>query len=421
MAPQSASAQRALASPPEPEEALRYVARQPILDASGALRAYELLFRSGPESIFRGDGDLATRTMLDNSVVFGIESLTGGLPAFINCTLDALTGDLVQLLPPQLAVLEILETVEPTPELLAACHRLKKQGFRLALDDFVWEPRFEPLIALADYIKIDFLLSGPGIRRSLLNRIQGKPIQLLAEKVETQEQFRAALAEGFTLFQGYYFCRPTLISRRRIPSNSLHYIELLPRRQKRPLDLSALIPLIKRDAALTFRLLRLVNSPLYPHHGEIRSIRAAILVVGEDAFRHLASVAIASELAGQGAGELMRMAMIRARFCELVSDALRLEASEQYLFGMFSLLPAMLRLPLQDTIATLPLRQAIRDALLGADSLERAPLTWMEAYEQADWARCEAIAAKHRVAPALFHLAAIESIRWAQSILQAAR
>ena len=421
MALQMASAQRTLTSSAEPEEALRYVARQPILDASGKLHAYELLFRSGPEAVFRGDGDLATRTMLDNSVVFGIESLTDGLPAFVNCTLDALTGDLVQLLPPRLAVLEILETVEPTPQLLAACHRLKTQGFRLALDDFVWEPRFDPLVEMADYIKIDFQLSGSGIRRSLLDRIQGKPIQLLAEKVETQEQFRDALGEGFTLFQGYYFCRPTLMSRRRIPSNSLHYIELLAGLQISPLDLSAICPLIKRDAALTFRLLRLVNSPLYPHHGEIRSIRSAILVVGEEAFRHLASVAIASELAGPRAGELMRMALVRARFCELTSDAFQLEASEQYLLGMFSLLPAMLRLPLQDTIATLPLRTAIRDALLGADSIERAPLAWIEAYEQADWARCEAIADEHRVAAALLHLAAVESIRWAQSILQSVR
>src|ERR1700677_3893605 len=135
---------------------LRYVARQPILDRNARVHGYELLFRAGPEAGFRGNGDIATRTMLDNTVIFGLEKLTGGLPPFVNCTRESLTEELVNVLPPSMTVLEILETLEPTPELITACRKLKDAGFRLALDDFTWEQKFDALVELADYIKVDF-------------------------------------------------------------------------------------------------------------------------------------------------------------------------------------------------------------------------------------------------------------------------
>ena len=130
------------AATPEPAGMMRYVARQPILDLRGRVHGYELLFRTGPEVVFSADGDLATRTMLDNTVIFGLEKLTAGMPAFVNCTREALTGELVKVLPPSMTVLEILETLEPTPDLIAACRKLKSEGFRLALDDFCGSRRW---------------------------------------------------------------------------------------------------------------------------------------------------------------------------------------------------------------------------------------------------------------------------------------
>jgi EAL and modified HD-GYP domain-containing signal transduction protein len=130
----------------------RFVARQPILDLRGKVHGYELLYRKGIETAFSGDVELASRTVLDDTVLFGVEKFTGGTLAFINCTAETLTEDLVSVLPSDMAVLELLETVDPSPDLIAACVRLKSQGFRLALDDFVWEPRFAPLVELADYI-----------------------------------------------------------------------------------------------------------------------------------------------------------------------------------------------------------------------------------------------------------------------------
>ena len=199
----------------------RYVARQPILDLRGRLHGYELLYRSDPETGFRGDGNLATRTMLDNSVIFGLEKLSGGATAFVNCTPESLTEALVDVLPPSMTVLEILEDIEPTPALVQACRRLKAAGFRIALDDFTWKPGVEPLVELADYIKVDFIQSGPEERKTLLKRLDTFAVALVAEKVETQSEYRQARDEGFTLIQGYYFCRPVLIKNRRVPANRL--------------------------------------------------------------------------------------------------------------------------------------------------------------------------------------------------------
>jgi EAL and modified HD-GYP domain-containing signal transduction protein len=398
---------------------LRYMARQPILDKRARVHAYELLFRAGPETAFRGDGDMATRTMLDNTVMFGLEKLTGGLPAFVNCTQEALTEELVDVLPPSMTVLEILESLEPTPELVAACRKLKGAGFRLALDDFVWHPKFEPLVELADYIKVDFVLTGAQERKRLIKMVAGSPVAMLAEKVETQEEFKQACDEGFTLFQGYYFCRPLVLENRKVPANRLSQIEILQMMRSESLDLRALTRQVKRDTSLTYRLLRLVNSPMCAVRQEVRSIQAALLAVGEDAFRRIATLAITSELGANQPAELLRMAFVRGRFCEEAARFHGLDATEQYLLGMLSLLPAMLRMPMAELTPALPLRDEIRRALEGAAIEERSLLTWLELHERGDWAACDREAEAHGMDEEALPRIYGEAVLWAEDALKA--
>ena len=399
---------------------LRYVARQPIMDRHATVRAYELLFRAGPEVGYRGDGDLATRTMLDNTVMFGLDKLTGGLPAFVNCTLDSLTEELVNVLPPDLTVLEILETLEPTPELIAACCKLKSLGYRLALDDFVWKPKFEPLVELADYIKVDLLLSGAAERHKLVQRLKGAKVVLLAEKVETQDQYKQACNEGFTLFQGYYFCRPLLMENRKVPANRLWQLEILQMMRSDWLDLRALTSLVKRDPSLTYRLLRLVNSPMYAIRQEVSSIRSALFAVGEDTFRRIATLAITTDLNGNQPLEILRMAFVRGRFCELAAGLCGLDATEQYLLGMLSLVPAMLRIPMEELTPSLPLRAEICEALQGTMNRERGLLDWLESHERGDWELCDLIALSIGLNRERLMRSYAESVAWAEASLHSA-
>jgi EAL and modified HD-GYP domain-containing signal transduction protein len=402
---------------PEFADGLRYVARQPILDLRGRVHGYELLFRDGQGVGFRGDGDLATRTMLDNSVIFGLEKLTGGVTAFVNCTKESLTEALVDVLPPSMTVLEILETIEPTPDLVDACRRLKGAGFRLALDDFTWRPGMEPLVELADYIKVDFILTGADERKKLLQRLSSYAVALVAEKVETYEEYQQARVEGFKLIQGYYFCRPVLLKNRNVPANRLSHIEILRLLHEDSIDLRKLSRLVKRDASLTYRLLRLINSPLCAVRQEVSSVQGTLIAVGEEVFRRIATLAITSELNAEQPEEVLRMAFVRGRFCELAAGQRALNSTEQYLLGLLSLLPAMLRLPMEELTPALPLREEIRQALLGAQIPERSLLAWLVSHERGEWATCDAIVEADDLDQEQLQRSYAEAVIWAEAAL----
>lgn len=391
----------------------RYVARQPILDVRGRIYGYELLYRKGTEKAFFGDCELASRTVLDDTVLFGVERFTGGSLAFINCTSETLTDDLVSVLPSDMAVLELLETVEPSAELIAACVRLKTQGFKIALDDFVWAPKFAPLVDLADYVKVDFLLTPAEERRKLLRHLRGRKLKLLAEKVETQEEYQQARSEGFTLFQGYYFCRPELIRNRKIPSNHLCHFDILRLLQREPIDWEKLSHSVKQDESLTYRLLRLINSVGYSVREEISSVQAAMIFLGEETFRRIATLAIATELNTGRPPEILKMAMIRARFCELAARFNSCSPNEQYLLGMLSLLSAMLAAPMDEITPGLPLRKEIREALQGEFNRESRMLRWLQAHECGDWDSCEAIIASSRIRQEHVNQCYTEAVYWA--------
>jgi EAL and modified HD-GYP domain-containing signal transduction protein len=214
----------------------------------------------------------------------------------------------------------------------------------------------------------------------------------VAEKVDTQEDYRIACAEGSTFFQGLYFCYPELIHNAKVPANRLFHVEILRQLQSESLNLAKICPLILRDASLVLRLLRLVNSPVCAIRQEVNSIESAIVILGETTFRRIANLAILREMnAGQPA-ELLHMALVRARFCELAAGQSNQCANEQYLLGMLSLLPAMLRCPMETLAPELPLRTEIRRALQGDAIPERCLLAWIEAHERNQSKESSAIA-----------------------------
>jgi len=224
---------RALTNTAEDKQAMpqpsRFLARQPILDTQREIVGYELLFRAGWENCFSGESDDASRQMLDNCVYLGVESLVGDKLAFINCTRESLMSKLVLLLPPKSTVLEILETIEPDEDLVNTCLDLVKLGYRFALDDFILKPEMQPLINLASYVKVDFRQSDAVERKLIQQMVRGSNAILLAEKIEDQAEFDIALAEGYKLFQGYFFCRPKVMANREIPPNRMNYLRLLVR------------------------------------------------------------------------------------------------------------------------------------------------------------------------------------------------
>lgn len=397
--------------------ATRFLARQPILDVGGQVIAYELLFREGMVSSFSGPRDMASRRIIDDTMVYGLGKLTAGLPAFINCTAETLSNDFVQMLPAPLTVLEVLEDVEVTEEVVRACIDFQRQGYRIALDDFEYSRSLDPLIRIADYIKIDFRISPAHERRELMATLREFKGVYLAEKVETREEYDTAREEGFKLFQGYYFCKPSLLKKNAVPSNRVVHLRLLKLMHEAPLPIGEISELVKSEPALAYRLLRYVNSAGCGISREIGSLETALLVVGDDLFRRMATLAIAVDLNVGSSPEILRMALVRARFCELAATRCGLNPTEQYLLGLFSLLDAMLQASMEEAIAPLSLAPPIRDALLGKDDSYRCPIRWLESHEHGEFSRCDELAISYGMAPEVMELTFGAASLWADELL----
>jgi EAL and modified HD-GYP domain-containing signal transduction protein len=392
---------------------MRYVARQPILDLEGRVHGYDLLFRNAPEVVLRRDAELAMQTMLDNEVIFGLERLTNGLPAFITCTAEALRESSVLVLSPALAVLGVSASLEPEPRLVQACRELKTRGFRLALDDFSAREKPHPLLEHADYVRLEFARLREAERQQF-HSCGAKPVTLVAQKVVTYEDRRRACSLGFTLFQGDYFCHPVLLKKRKVPANGRSHFEMVRELYHDPINVRKVSELVRRDASLTYRLLRLVNSPVYGIYKEVRSVETAITVLGEATFRRVVSLAVLSELNGDQPSTILQMSLVRARFCELAARKFGQDADEQYLLGMLSLLPAMLGVPMEEIVPILPLRGQICEALAGTANSERQLLGWLESHEHGDWESCDRIVTKYGLDSKQLVECYLEAVSWAE-------
>ena len=204
----------------------RFIALQPIFNRRKQTFGYEVLSRLGWNNRFIGDSDSATQMMIDNWMLHSLGELTGGLPGFMNCTREALVRGSLTMLPDSV-VFELLETIEPDQEVLAACAKLKRLGYKIALDDFQLAPRMDLLVKLADFVKVDFRISDRQERREIFRCLKHCTAEAIAEKVETREEFEIALSEGFSLFQGYYLERPIVFSKRQPSTNNGHHFRLL--------------------------------------------------------------------------------------------------------------------------------------------------------------------------------------------------
>ena len=305
---------------PAPPVPTRFVARQPIFDRKLHVVGYELLFRDGVENCFSGtDVDAACRSTLDSSWLMGFDILCSGALAFVNCTRQALLRGYATLLPSNSTVVEVLETVPPEAEILSACRALKSSGYLIALDDFVPNDAREPLVEVADIIKLELPATPRREWLKMVEYYETRGVRMLAEKVETQQEFAATQKAGFTYFQGYFFQKPVILATIEVPASQLHYLRMMQEAHKPELKWEELETLVKQEPSLCYRLLRYLNSPAFGFRNEIRSVRHALTILGEREIRKWVSVVAALALGKGKPGELVQTALLRAHFGELIS------------------------------------------------------------------------------------------------------
>ncbi|MCA9475204.1 MAG: HDOD domain-containing protein, partial [Nitrospira sp.] len=317
------------------------IGRQAILDVKQEIYAYELLYRDGNQnraSIL--DGNEATARVLVNTFCeMGLEQIVDQSKAFINMT-DALFLDhLYEILPPEQVVLEVLETVDPTPEMIQSIKKVRDQGYQVALDDFVFGEAYRELVELANFIKMDVMALTIPQLEAQVKVLQSYPVQFLAEKVESHEVFVQCQKLGFALFQGYYFCKPEIIKGTRLSNNRMSLVLLLAKLQQEDITIPELEELIKTDLALSVKLLRYVNSAFVGLPKSVDTISQAICMVGTDRMRQWASVMVLANFETKPV-ELMRIALVRARMCEEVCREKSIPSGPGFTVGLFSVLDA---------------------------------------------------------------------------------
>jgi EAL and modified HD-GYP domain-containing signal transduction protein len=365
------------------------VARQPIFDQRNEVYGYELRYRSGLEPVFKGlNPNRASLQAIGNTLsTLGLDALTQGKRAFIRFTHDLLVNDYAMLLPPAAVVVEIPAEVELTEEVIDACKRLRRLNYLLALDGIVLGDLVHPLVDVVHLLAVDFAVCGPAERQRIVHLFRDRNVRLLARKVETVEAFEAARTLGYEYFQGGYFRRPKMLEQTTLHSSKLTMLRLLQEVSQAELDFDRIDEIMQLDVSLPYKLLSYMNSALLGLGQTITSLKHALLMLGQSGVRKWLSVVVLADAGDDVPSELIVTSVLRARFSERLAarSHLRSRSNDLFLVGLFSMIDALMRRPLPELIAAMPLDEDVKNALLGQPS-ELAPVySLIRAHEQADW------------------------------------
>jgi EAL and modified HD-GYP domain-containing signal transduction protein len=395
-----------------------YAARQPILDIDKNLFAYELLFRDSIVNVFPDiDGDEATTKIIEASNFnIGINEFTGNKPAFINFTLETLIKGYPETLTPEEVVIEILETVKPGKKLLSICKDLHEKGYTIALDDYIHQAVWQHFYPFIHIIKIDWQDTTLDTIKAVKTAIKDFPhIKLLAEKVETYEEYNQALALGFVLFQGFFFAKPEMVKTKSLSPSQIAMAELLYETSKKELDLASITSVFERDVTLSYKLLRYANSAIFKRRTDISTIKQALVILGSAELIRFLGLIFAANINPGKPSELINAAMTRAKFCDLMASEIKspLDSSIAFLTGLLSLIDAIVDEDLAHILTKLPLAQEIKDTLLTRKGDMAALIMLLEFIERAEWSKTNVVMTKLGLTKANVLKSYNEAIAWA--------
>jgi len=398
-----------------------YIARQPILDIQQDVVAYELLFRNGDHNSFPDiDPDQATSNILsDNHLTLGIEEITGDLPGHINFHTGALIKRFPSFLDPKKVVIEIREDVLANNALLATCKLLQEKGYTLALDDHDFDPKWEVFLPYIDMIKINVLQYSIIEISQMVHRYQKFDVILLAEKVETMQQFERLQLLGFTLFQGYFFAKPEIMKQKKISSAKQNILALLSYSSAEKMDFEAMSTVFSIDPGLTYKLLRFINSPIYGHSQNITSLKHALIYIGDLELKKFIGLLALANLNKGKPQEIIRMSLVRAHFCEKISLQRKDKENppKAFLTGMLSLLDGILDQELHTVLAILPIHVEIKSALIAGDNYLAEYLFMAKNIEAGNWQATSDLAKKLNIDNVICNDAHKSAIQWADEML----
>ncbi|MHC4943874.1 MAG: EAL and HDOD domain-containing protein [Planctomycetota bacterium] len=399
-----------------------FLARQPIFDEELKLYGYELLFRSEMTEVFEEiNGDTATSAVIsDSHFIKEINAVRCSNRAFVNFTKNTLAAGYAQLFPSRTLGVELQASVKPEPEVLQMLKELKEEGYLIAVDNYAGEEERHPLIEYADIVKIDFLTTTPEQQKQFADRFKDKGIQMLAGNLERHKQVMSAREMGYTLYQGFFFCKPLRVKGERIPETKITKLQLLQAVNQTPIDFDQVEEIMRNDVAMSYKLLTYINSAKFGLRDKLNSIRQALVLLGQQNLRKWGSLMAFSFLADDKPTELLVTTVVRARFCELMADLLNRPEQRDSLFmiGMFSTLDALLDKPMKVALGQVPLADEIKGSLLGERGFGKTILDAVIGYEIGDWRRLTDLHEQHVFEEELVPYQYLQAVEMADSIFQ---
>lgn len=367
-----------------------FIARQPILDRKGDLFGYEILYRdsSGSNQFGAIDGDIASSNTIITAIFsIGLDKLTAGKKAFINFTRSLLNKEIATLLPCDIVVPEVLENIDPDPEIIAACKSLKKAGYTIALDDFLFDEGYEELIQIADIIKIDFLSTDYTYWKNIVINHKRPGLRFLAEKIENVEMYQQAVELGYTLFQGYYFCKPVIMSAKSLEPSKVNQIELMRKMNDKDIDFTSISKIIERDISLSYELLKIVNSAAFYRQKKIESIKQALILLGETELKKWIFLTTLRRVGEGQPAEIVTQSLVRARFFENFCTDIGFgnKKSEAFMMGLVSMLDVLLGRKLETILEEISVSEDIKLALISQEGFLFNMYNFVNFYEKGMW------------------------------------
>jgi len=394
-----------------------YIARQPIYDHHLEVIGYELLYRNSEvnSATFKDGNKASSDTIVNSFIHIGIDNLVGTSLAFVNLPTEfILDNDLVPMFHEQ-SVLEILEDVEPTDDIIKGIKNLKNKGYQIALDDFVYSEKMIPFLELADFVKVDVLEYNDEELSEIVQLIKHYRIKVIAEKVETQELFKLCKSLNFDFYQGYFFCHPQLVTQKSMPANKMVVLNLLAQLQNPEMEYEELEATLSQDVTLSYKLLRYINSAAFTLRREIESIKDAIVLLGLNSIKNWASLILMSRVADEKPAELVVTALVRAKMAELIAHARYPELEKKvFICGLFSVLDALMDKPMIELLDTVILSTEIKLALLDHEGELGDLLSHVISYEQANFDELH----RQSVNTELYYESYMAAIKWADESIK---
>lgn len=397
-------------------------ARQPIFDNKNNIFGYELLYREGENNTYQCDnGDIATSSVMAAGFLsMGVCEISGKKKAFINFTENMLLHGVATLFPKEQIVVEILEDIEPSEEIVSACRTLKAEGYTIALDDFVFRPGYEALIEIADIIKVDFMLTKTdSARKNVIMQFSNGIIKFLAEKIENHDDFKMAVKHGYSLFQGYYFSKPVIVSSRGITPAKMNHINLIKSLESNNPEFEEITRIIEKDVAFSYEILRIANTTYYNHGRKITSVRQAAVQVGLNELEKWAYITALRKFDIETQDAIVKHSAQRAKILEILCQKIGLNERKMEFFtlGILSMIDVLTGCTMETILPELPISEEAKQVLLGNFNEEKMSFCYkiVLAYERGEWDQIFDLAQKHAIYVKDLAEAYLEAVVWTQN------